>query len=371
MQVRLYLPPNQFSVALLAPKGTTSMPPSDSDARVDAAAFADRLGVRAAMAAGRVTAGATVSGVRPLTGGSSSLTFVAEWRSPGVAESVVLKVAPPGLEPVRNRDVLRQGRVMSALAQAPGVRVPAVLFDDAGEPPRIPPFVAMNLVAGECAEPLLEEAREPAGAPRVRARYLDAARMLGHLHRVRPAQIGLGAEPVVTLNDEIDRWTRAFETVPEDLQGDYRTCARALHESAPEQVEPVVNHGDYRLGNTLCEGDRVTAIIDWEIWSVGDPRVDLSWLTYFTDEARHPAAPSPEPCGTPTVAEVVREYERALGRSLPDLGWFDALTRYKEAAATALLIKRARKADVMPAAFLRMEPALPGLIDEAMALLGR
>jgi hypothetical protein len=68
---------------------------------------------------------------------------------------------------------------------------------------------------------------------------------------------------------------------------------------------------------------------------------------------------------------VVREYEQALGRSLPDLGWFDALTRYKEAAATALLIKRARKADVMPAAFLRMEPALPGLIDEAMALLGR
>src|SRR5690606_26430562 len=112
-------------------------------------------------------------------------------------------------------------------------------------------------------------------------------------------------------------------------------------------------------------------IIDWEIWSVGDPRVDLAWLTYFTDEAGHPAAPSAEPCGTPAIAEVVREYEQALGRPVSDLAWFDALTRYKEAAATALLIKRARRTGDMPAAFLRMAPALPGLVDEAMALLGR
>ncbi|PPJ26675.1 phosphotransferase family protein [Nocardia nova] len=339
--------------------------------QLDEATFADQLAIRATDAAARTIAGAAVSGVRPLTGGASSLTFVADLTSAGTTEPVVLKVAPPGLMPVRNRDVLRQGQVMAALARAPGVRVPAVLFDDEGLPPQTPPFVAMDLVAGECVEPLLEDARDAAAAPRVRARYLDAARMLGHLHRVQPAHVGLGGEPVVTLGAEIDRWTRAFETVPENLRGNYRACALALHESVPEQAERVINHGDYRLGNTLCAGDRVTAIIDWEIWSIGDPRVDLSWLTYFTDEARHPAAPSLEPCGTPTIAEVVREYEQALGRSVPDLAWFDALTRYKEAAATALLIKRARKADAMPEAFLRMEPALPGLVEEAMALLGR
>ncbi|WP_063009560.1 phosphotransferase family protein [Nocardia nova] len=344
---------------------------SDAATRLDEATLADELAIRATDAAARAITGATVSAVRPLTGGTSSLTFVAELTAPGSTGSVVLKVAPPGLMPVRNRDVLRQGRVMAALARAPGVRVPSVLFDDDGLPPRTPPFVAMDLIAGECVEPLLEDVREAAAKPRIRARYLDAARMLGHLHRVRPEQVGLADEPAVTLDAEIDRWTRAFETVPEDLRGNYRACALALHESVPEQAEPVINHGDYRLGNTLCADDRVTAIIDWEIWSVGDPRVDLSWLTFFTDEARHPAAPSLEPCGTPTTAEVVREYEGALGRSVSDLAWFDALTRYKEAAATALLIKRARKADAMPAAFLRMEPALPGLVEEAMALLGR
>lgn len=337
----------------------------------DETALAEQLTVRATAAATRITAGAVVSGVRPLTGGASSLTFVADLIAAGTAAPVVLKVAPPGLAPVRNRDVLRQGRVMAAVARVPGVRVPAVRFDDEGLPPETPPFVVMDLVAGECVEPLLEDAREPTSAHRIRARYLEAARMLGHLHRGHPAQVGLGDEPVVTLAAEIDRWTQAFATVPEDLQGNYRACARALLESAPEQQEPVINHGDYRLGNTLCEDDEVTAIIDWEIWSVGDPRVDLAWLTYFTDEAGHPAAPSAEPCGTPAITEVVREYEQALGHAVSDLTWFDALTRYKEAAATALLIKRARRTGDMPAAFQRMEPALPGLVDEAMALLGR
>ncbi len=326
------------------------------------------LSVRAGDASRSWQTNLEVSNVRPLTGGTSSLTFIADVSGGTIDESVVLKVAPPGLAPVRNRDVLRQGRVMQALQGAAGVSTPAVYFEDAGDPP----FVAMQMVAGECVEPLLDAQRPRDGAARAqtRERYLSATRMLAHLHSVKPSDIGLGDEPVVSLGDEIDRWTRAFETVSDDLSGDYLRCAKALHATMPVPAEPVVNHGDYRLGNTLCEGDRVTALIDWEIWSVGDPRIDLTWLTYFTDEAAHPAAYSEKPCGTPTVDEVVRIYEQTLGRPVEDIEWFHALTRYKEAAATALLIKRGRKRGALSPAFQKMEPALPGLLTEALALIG-
>lgn len=326
------------------------------------------LSVRAADASRSWQQDLEVANVRSLTGGTSSLTFVADVSGGSIDESVVLKVAPPGLAPVRNRDVLRQGRVMQALQGAPGVSTPAVYFEDAGAPP----FVAMQMVAGECVEPLLdaERPRDEQARAQTRERYLSATRMLAHLHSVNPSEIGLGDEPVVSLGDEIDRWTRAFETVPDDLSGDYLRCAKALHATMPVPAEPVVNHGDYRLGNTLCEGDRVTALIDWEIWSVGDPRIDLTWLTYFTDEAAHPAAASEKPCGTPTVDEVIRAYEQTLGRAVEDIEWFHALTRYKEAAATALLIKRGRKRGNLSPAFQKMEPALPGLLTEALALIG-
>lgn len=63
----------------------------------------------------------------PLTGGVSSLTYVAELDGVGNGESpVVLKVAPPGFDAVRNRDVLRQSRLMQGLHGRPGVVVPPV-----------------------------------------------------------------------------------------------------------------------------------------------------------------------------------------------------------------------------------------------------
>jgi aminoglycoside phosphotransferase (APT) family kinase protein len=341
----------------------------------------ESLRERAGRAAQQWAPGAQVADVVPLTGGASSLTFVAKMLgAPQGHARVVLKVAPPGLPPLRNRDVLRQGRLMAALYGRPGLPVPPLLFQDAGAAPYgaaadsaadraadagAPPFIAMGLIPGECVEPVLAQSRDPARFAETRIRALDAARALAALHSVDPAQAGLGGEPVVTLADEIDRWTRAFATVPPDLQGEYERCARALHATIPARLPPVVNHGDYRLGNTLCAEGTVTAIIDWEIWSVGDPRIDLSWFTFFTDEAKHPAMPSPGPTGMPTAAELLATY----GRDLPDLPWFDALTRYKEAGASALLIKRGRKTGELPGLVGQMTPALPVLLREAEELL--
>ncbi|MEU9271627.1 phosphotransferase family protein [Streptomyces sp. NPDC048251] len=330
-----------------------------------------QLTERAAVALRGWAPGAAVESVEPLTGGTSSLTYVAVLSgAPAGYERVVLKVAPPGLEPVRNRDVLRQARLMQLLSGVPGVRVPKVLFSDKGAPTARQPFVAMELVPGECVEPVLAP-RGALPASQVRARALDAARMLAHLHRVDPKRTALAVEPVVTPGAEVDRWTRAFTTVPEDLRTGYEAVEARLRATLPAAMMPVFTHGDYRLGNTLCDADSVNAVIDWEIWSLGDPRVDITWLTFFTDEARHPASPSQEPTGMPGKAELIDAYQEARGERLPELGWFEALTKYKESAATALLIKRGRKADHLTAMHRRMLPALPVLLEEAMELLGR
>src|SRR6266576_1778467 len=118
----------------------------------------DELAARATKAAQGWAPGCTIDGVQPLTGGASSLTFTAHvTNGPPDHDRIVLKVAPPGLEPVRNRDVARQARLMRALAGAPGVRVPTVYFEDDGAPPEVSPFHAMNVVPGECLEPILSE----------------------------------------------------------------------------------------------------------------------------------------------------------------------------------------------------------------------
>ncbi|WP_416967994.1 phosphotransferase family protein [Streptomyces sp. 4F14] len=330
----------------------------------------EELAERTAVAVRGWVPGAGVVSVAPLAGGTSSLTCTAVLSGvPARYERVVLKVAPPGLAPVRNRDVLRQARLMRVLAGVAGVRVPQVLFTDAGAPVDRQPFVAMEFVPGECVEPVLVP-RGRVDAGEVRARALDAARMLGRLHRVDPKRTALAVEPVVTPGAEIGRWAKAFTTVPEDLRGRCEEIEARLRATVPAAVMPVITHGDFRLGNTLCSGGTVNAVIDWEIWALGDPRVDVTWLTFFTDEARHPASVSEELTGMPGKAELIDAYQEARGEVLRDMGWFEALTKYKEAAATALLIKRGRKAGELTDMHRRMRPALPRLLAEAGELLG-
>ncbi|WGL54006.1 phosphotransferase family protein [Nocardioides sp. BP30] len=304
--------------------------------------------------------------VSPLTGGASSLTYRVR-----LADSapVVLKVAPAGLPPVRNRDVLRQARLLEAL-EGTAVKVPRALFADAGEPPAVPPYFAMDWVEGECVEPVLVAADERPPAADVRRRALSAAAELAVLHAVDPQTIGLSDEPVVTLEEEIDRWARAFETVPADLQGRNLAAAAALRASVPAAMAPAITHGDYRLGNTLCSEGVVTAIIDWEIWSLGDPRLDVTWLTYFTDEAAHPAASPDGPVGTPSRSDLIAAYSAAAGHALADMDWFDTLATYKEAAATALLLKRARSGGALPAPMARMAGAITLMVEDVIRRLG-
>jgi aminoglycoside phosphotransferase (APT) family kinase protein len=325
------------------------------------------LAQRATAAAQTWAPGCAVEGVEPLTGGSSSLTFTCRVRGgPAGAERLVLKVAPPGLEPVRNRDVARQARLLRALDGAPGVRVPKILFEDDGAPPDIPPFHAMNLVAGECLEPLLT-APAPDVFPLVPDRALDAARVLAALHRFDPAKLGFADEKHTTLADEIARWSKAFSTVDDRMNARYLEAEALLYETMPPELPHVICHGDYRLGNMLCDGGAVNAVIDWEIWALSDPRHDLAWFLFFTEDANHPMRGNPGPTGMPTADALYAAYVEASGAEPADMEWFHCLIRYKEAAATALIFKRIMKADPD-----RPFPeAIPALTVEAIERLTR
>jgi len=50
-----------------------------------------------------------------------------------------------------------------------------------------------------------------------------------------------------------------------------------LEDNCPPPVEPVLNHGDYRMGNLLVEGSALTGVLDWELAHFGDPHEDLAF----------------------------------------------------------------------------------------------
>jgi aminoglycoside phosphotransferase (APT) family kinase protein len=312
----------------------------------------------------------------PLPGGISSLTYAATLSGTSDGDRrVVVKVAPPGLAPVRNRDVLRQARVMAAVHTVAGVLVPEVLFRDDGSPP----FFVMAFVPGEAYEPKWDVSDAPPAPAMVDARARAAARMLARLHAVDPAGMGIDDAPL-TPAEEIERWSALFATAGEDLRVNERELRTVLSGRVPAwSGAPAarVLHGDYRLGNMQFEGDRLAAIIDWEIWSVGDPRSDLAWLMCFTDPvqqrvAHRDAANQAAADAMPSSAELLAEYmdEAGLDATPADLDWFQAFGYYKLGAAMSVLAKRNRRqAEPDPGLELAARTLAP-MLARGLELLG-
>lgn len=291
----------------------------------------------------------------------SSLTYASVLTVERGEQPVVLKVAPPGLAPVRNRDVLRQAQVLRRLQQVDGFPVPDVLFEDPGEPPATPPLFGMELAPGESYEPLLDVGEHPPTAETAAGRMRVAMRALARLHAETPAALGLGAEPVSPVTEELARWERLFATVDPDIGPGHEELAARLALQVPHDAPAKLLHGDYRVANMLFTGTRLEAVIDWEIWSVGDPRSDVAWLLMHVEPAqvfheRRPDADREAGRLLPSIPELIEEYADArrthgatgdeVEAATSELGWFLGVCYYKTASTIAVLHKRDRKREV-------------------------
>jgi aminoglycoside phosphotransferase (APT) family kinase protein len=288
--------------------------------------FETRLADRVALVLRRDRPGLDVGRLARLPGGHSGLTYRLETEE----GPLVVKSVPEGQRAIGRHDMLRQARMIAALAPT-GMPVPAVVATDESEPS----WFAMELVAGESLEPVLDEPEVPADL--AAARMLRAAEILPALHDVPLDKVPVDADPLSPL-DELGRWARTMAAVPPDLVPDAERLHSRLAGSVPDAVAPTLVHGDYRLGNLICTGAEPAALIDWEIWSVGDPRVELGWFLVFADGSNFPGVGREVP-GLPSADELVQAYA-ADGRPVDELAWFEALGRYKMAAIMGHNLRR-------------------------------
>ncbi len=300
-------------------------------------------------------AGATLTDFQPLLGGHSGLTY----RATTSTGDVVIKAVPEGQRSIGRHDMLRQAHILQALAGTE-VPVPRVVVVDEIEPA----WFAMEFVAGESLEPVLDD---PAVDPVLAAnRMRRAAEVLPRLHEVELATIAGLADPL-TPADELERWAKTLGAVPPELVVGADQLLELLRSDIPEPVEPTLVHGDYRLGNIISDGPEPVALIDWEIWSAGDPRVELGWFLVFADGSNFPGV-GREVTGLPSAEELVALYTGA-GPALPDLNWFDALGRLKMAAIMGHNLRRHREGRHHDPDQEKLPDTINRLIETGTALL--
>jgi aminoglycoside phosphotransferase (APT) family kinase protein len=274
-----------------------------------------------------------VDHLESLEGGHSGETWIAELKSQdGAPARVVVKSTPLGRTPVGRHDVLRQARAMRALRGS--VAVPEVYFEEV-TPPQ---FFGMQHIDGISTEPILQPPGSES-AKSVAAVWDQAIELLAAVGAGDPGALELTlGEPVYTPGDELNRWRATSRAAGEELEARARPLADALAHTQPPLSRLALVHGDFRLGNTIRRDGRIRALIDWEIWSLGDPRTDLGWLVLFTDPEAFPGL-GEEVKGTPEGAVVIERYA-ALGGDSRDADWFCGLACFKLAVIQAHNLRR-------------------------------
>ena len=265
-----------------------------------------------------------------LVGGKSNLTYTV---TDGVSTWIVRR-PPLGHVLATAHDMAREYRVMSALRDT-DVPVP-LAYGLCNDPAVIgAPFCLMEHVVGKPylrADQLAE-----LGPTRTRAISVDLVDALVRLHSVEPDSVGLGdfGRPSGFARRQVERWKKQLDASKSRDLPRAEELYRVLSTSVPEGASGAIIHGDYRLDNVLTDsGDRLVAIIDWEMATLGDPLTDLAlMLTYdrlgpeiswMTDVA---AAP-----GYLSEAEIIERYATKSGRDLSEFGFYLGLAAFKLAA---------------------------------------
>jgi aminoglycoside phosphotransferase (APT) family kinase protein len=283
-----------------------------------------------------------------IAGGKSNLTY----RLLSPAGELILRRPPSGSILPTAHDMKREVRVQRALAGT-AVPVPAIILSDAGALLGVP-FYIMAKVPGLVIRDVMPEGFATAHAEREALGYA-LADCLAALHRVDPAEVGLGdfGRPDGFTERQVSRWLRQWEASADAPAPAVAALGGRLLASIPASPAATIAHGDYRLDNCIIDDrdpSRVRAVLDWELSTLGDPLTDLGMLLFYWEAGRR-VAPTLVPDvvglpGFPSGSDLARRWAESTGLPIDDLDWYLAFAHFKFAVITQG-IKMRVKAGVM------------------------
>ncbi|MGW4804684.1 phosphotransferase family protein [Kitasatospora sp. NPDC004272] len=305
---------------------------------------------------------------RLFEGGRSNLTYLVE----DGASRWVLRRPPLGHVLATAHDMAREHRVLGALAgTAVPVPRPVLLVEDTGVIGA--PFYLMEYVPGTAHRDA--KALAALGEQRVHALGLRLVDTLVALHALDPDAVGLVGfgRPEGFLERQLRRWGKQLDASRSREVPGADDLHRRLAETLPPSPAAALVHGDYRLDNVLVDAeDRIAAVLDWEMSTVGDPLTDLGLLVMYTELARRfdgllpGAALAP---GFPTTAELVRHYAHASGRDVAGLGWYVAFASFKLAVVLEGIHYRYTRGATVGAGFDRVGELVPLFVEFGLDVL--
>jgi aminoglycoside phosphotransferase (APT) family kinase protein len=140
---------------------------------------------------------------------------------------------------------------------------------------------------------------------------------------------------------QVDRWTAFLERIKgRELPG-FDEAAAWLRAHGPKDYVPGLMHGDYQFANVMFEHGgpaRLAALVDWEMGTVGDPKLDLGWVVHSWDPE---GSSYVDMRGMPSRDAVIAHYAEVSGRQVDDVDYYCVLAKWKLAVVLEQGFQRA------------------------------
>ncbi|MEZ4368674.1 MAG: phosphotransferase family protein [Kofleriaceae bacterium] len=314
--------------------------------------------------------------VAQFPGGHSNLTYLVERG----ADVWVLRRPPIGAKVKRGHDMGREVAILSRLAPAtPLAPRPVASCDD--EAVLGAPFYLMERRTGAIIRKDTPPEFTPERARRAGHALVDA---LVALHRIDADATGVTelGRPQGYVARQVAGWTERYQAARTDELPVVLEVAAWLADHQPaESPRATVIHNDFKLDNLVFDEQlaTVTAILDWEMATVGDPLMDLgTTLAYWVD----PTDPQPLQMmrfgptiapGMPSRREVAARYADAtgvdLGVDLRGAVFFYAFGLFKTAVVAQQIYARYQRGVTRDPRFASFIHAVRLLAEQARAAI--
>ena len=222
-----------------------------------------------------------IEGLRLLTGGASRQTWsfdaVIE-RGDAKNETIALVLR---MDPRLEAGLMSRGTEFAVLSAAHEAGVPVAKVYLMGDESLGAPGFLMERVEGETIARRLLRDEEYAEARKVMTGQLGA--ILARIHAIPIQTDGLSELPMLLpgkspAETEVDRFEGTYRAVTPEPHPAFELAFRWLRQHLPAGPDPMLVHGDYRIGNVIFGPEGVRAVLDWELAHIGDPMEDLGWI---------------------------------------------------------------------------------------------
>lgn len=270
--------------------------------------------------------------VRQLTGGTQNILL----RLTRDGRDYIFRRPPPSPRKESHEVMRREARVLGAL-RGTAVPHPEFIASEPDETQLGYAFILMEPIDGFNPSEGLPSVH--AADPKIRERmglsYIEGLAALAEVE----ADLPNFGKPDGFLERQVGRWQAQLDSYARvdawpGLDCGVDAVADWLDRHPPTDYRSGLIHGDCHLGNTMFAHDsgELAALIDWELATLGDPRLDLGWVmaTWPDPLGRDTVGMDITPWdGFPNIDTLTRHYGERTTRSLDCATWFGVLACYK------------------------------------------